>query len=199
MLIPIDPKARALIFDIDGTLADTMSVHYKACQLVCKPLGFDFPLDFFHEHAGIPTLQVFEMLVQKLGLDLNGREIGMEKEKKYLELIHEVKPIKEIADIARSYYKVMPMALGTGSTRDIAEKTLKAAGLSDLFNVVITADDVRNHKPAPDTFLLGAEKLGIAPEFCQVFEDANPGLAAAKAAGMIATDIRNYIDTRVRL
>jgi HAD superfamily hydrolase (TIGR01509 family) len=85
------------------------------------------------------------------------------------------------------------MGCGTGSIREIALKTLKTLALDDLFTVLVTADDVVHPKPAPDTFLQCAEALGVVPEYCQVFEDGDSGLEAARAAGMIATDIRPYV------
>ena len=189
----IFPQTKALIFDIDGTLVDTMPVHYKACQIICNQYGFDFPLDFFYAYAGVPTIKCFEILVEQLKLNLNGAELGRMKEEKYVELIHEVKPMKVVYDIALQYKDKLPMGLGTGSTRDIAAKTLASAGIIGMFDIIITADDVKYHKPAPDTFLLCAERMGIEPEYCQVFEDADPGIKAAKGAGMMVTDVRDYI------
>ncbi|MFN3402833.1 MAG: HAD family hydrolase [Cytophagaceae bacterium] len=191
--ITLGSEIKGIIFDIDGTLVDTMPVHYKACQIVCNKHGFDFPLDYFYAKAGIPTLKVFEMLVKDLGLNLDGINLGREKEKVYLELIHEVKPLTLVHDIALNYYNKLPMALGTGGTRDVAEKTLIAAGVDHLFNILITADDVTKPKPDPETFLLCAEKMNIAPELCVVLEDGDPGLQAALAAGMKSIDVRQYL------
>jgi len=193
MDIPVFLDTRALIFDVDGTLVDTMAVHYQASQLVCNAHGFDFPVDFFYQHAGIPTVQVFKTLVSEMGLNIDGEMLAREKEQKYLELIDQVKPLQPIYDIAVRYKYRMPIALGTGGTREITMRTLEAAGIGGEFGIVITCDDVKNAKPAPDTFLLCAEKMGVAPKYCQVFEDGEAGIAAAYAAGMSVIDIRNYI------
>ncbi|HEY8401244.1 MAG TPA: HAD-IA family hydrolase [Cytophagaceae bacterium] len=192
-VIPIYPETKALIFDIDGTLVDTMATHYKACQIVCNEHGFDFPLDYFYAKAGIPTIKVFKMLIEELNLDLDGEKLGHLKEEKYLELIHEVKPLGPVYEVAKTYYGKLPMALGTGGTKEIAHKTLAAAGIEGMFDIIITCEDVLHPKPAPDTFLAGAQKMGISPANCQVFEDADMGIAAAKAAGMLWTDIRQYV------
>lgn len=199
MAIPVYPATRGLIFDIDGTLVDTMPIHYKASQLVCNSYGFDFPLDFFYKHAGTPTLKVFQMLMAEKGLNLDGITLGLEKEKKYLELLDKdkVKPLPAVYDVVLAYKGKLPMALGTGATHEIAFRTLEAAGLKDQFSIIITADDVKNGKPAPDTFLLCAERMGIAPQFCQVFEDGDAGIEAAKAGGMMVTDIRKYINAPI--
>jgi beta-phosphoglucomutase-like phosphatase (HAD superfamily) len=192
--IPIYPTTRALIFDIDGTLVDTMPVHYKASQLVCNAHGFDFPLDFFNESAGIPTEEVFEMLMKKLKLNFDGRALGKLKDIKYIELMNEVKPLRAVYDIALKFHGVLPMALGTGATKPVAFKTLEAAGLKGMFDIIITPEDVQKPKPAPDTFLLCAKRMGIEPQYCQVFEDGNPGIKAAIDGGMMVVDIRKYIN-----
>jgi beta-phosphoglucomutase-like phosphatase (HAD superfamily) len=191
--IPVYPTAKALIFDIDGTLIDTMPVHYKACQLICNAHGFDFPLDFFNKHAGIPTEETFELLMKELKLGHDGRALGRMKDLKYIDLMNEVKPLKEVYDIVLKYRGKLPMALGTGATKPVAFKTLEAAGLKGMFDIIITPEDVAKPKPAPDTFLLCAERMGIEPQFCQVFEDGDPGIKAARDGGMMVVDIRKYI------
>jgi beta-phosphoglucomutase-like phosphatase (HAD superfamily) len=191
--IPVYSTAKALIFDIDGTLVDTMPVHYKASQMICNELGFDFPIDFFNASAGIPTEEVFEMLIKKLNLSHDGRALGRKKDLKYIDLMNEVKPLKEVYDIVLKYRGKLPMALGTGATKPVAFKTLEAAGLKGMFDIIITPEDVAKPKPAPDTFLLCAERMGIEPQFCQVFEDGDPGIKAAKDGGMMVVDIRKYI------
>jgi len=197
MVIPVYPEARGLIFDIDGTLVDTMPLHYKASQLICNSYGFDFPLDFFYKSAGTPTIKVFQMLIANKGLNLDGEKLGIEKDKKYLELLNQVNPLKPVYDIAVAYKGKLPIALGTGATREVATKTLEAAGIINEFPIVVTADDVVHGKPAPDTFLLCAQKMGIAPAFCQVFEDGDQGITAALAGKMMVTDIRKYISTGI--
>lgn len=105
-------------------------------------------------------------------------------------LMNEFKPMPIISDTAIHYYKKLPMALGTGGTKAIATKTMKIVKLDSYFDILVTADDVKNHKPHPDTFLQAAEQLGISPERCLVFEDGEPGINAAKAANMEVLDIR---------
>lgn len=191
--IIIPSHIKGLIFDIDGTLADTMPIHFKATQLVCRKYGFEFPLDYFLAKAGIPTHKVFAMLIEELGLkNLDAHAIAEEKELLYLTLVHEAKPVEIVANVVRKYHGILPMALGTGADRRLAENTLKAIGMRALFDVVITCDDVKNPKPAPDTFLKGAELIGVEPAYCLVFEDGNPGIAAAKSAGMEVIDVRPY-------
>ena len=191
-MIIITSSTQALIFDIDGTLADTMSIHYEACQIVCRKRGFDFPIDYFYAKAGIPTLSVFVMLMKDLHLPFDGLKLGHEKEEVFLTLIDKVSPMPIVADLAKSYYGKLPMALGTGGGREVATRIMEAIGMLDLFEVMITADDVMFPKPHPETFLKGAEFLKIAPEHCLVFEDGQPGIDAAVAGGMSVVDVRPF-------
>lgn len=195
MPLHVDPNTKGLIFDLDGTLADTMSIHFRACQKVGETYGFDFPLDYFLASAGRPTTEVFELLLKQKGLIHDAHVLAQEKEDAYVSMIDEVKPMALIAQIVEDYAGKLPMSIGTGSTRDIAEKTLNATGLAGKIDIIVTADDVINTKPAPDTFLLCAKKMDIASDLCQVFEDGQPGLDAAITAGMIATDVRPYTGT----
>ena len=193
-MIDLPSSFKAFIFDLDGTLADTMSVHYKACQLVCNRKGSDFPEDYFYQEAGKPTLEVFRNLILKLGIKgIDGNELGQEKEKKFLELIPSVKPVKFVSQIAKKYKGKIPMAIGSGGQRNTVELTLTAIGFDDFFDSIVTCDDVEYHKPHPETFLKAALEMGVEPHECVVFEDGDPGLEAAKTAGMMTIDVRYYI------
>jgi HAD superfamily hydrolase (TIGR01509 family) len=198
--IIIPSHIKGLIFDIDGTLADTMPLHFKATQLVSQKYGFEFPLDYFLAKAGIPTHKVFEMLIHELGLThLNAHAIAEEKEKVFLTLVHNAKPIKVVADVVYKYQDQLPMALGTGANKELAESILKAIGMRNLFEVIITCEDVVHPKPSPDTFLKGAAQIGIDPKFCLVFEDGEPGIIAAKAGGMEVIDVRPYFSANITI
>lgn len=191
--LEISPKAKALIFDIDGTLLDTMPTHYEASNQACLKYGFEFPYDFFLAKAGMPTLQVFEILGKKLNIThVDMLQVGREKEVLYKQLAKEIKPLEYVARLATENHGILPLACGTGADREIAAINMDGSGMKDLFECVITCEDVEHPKPAPDTFLRCAEIMGIEPEFCQVFEDGDPGLEAARSAGMIATDVRLF-------
>jgi beta-phosphoglucomutase-like phosphatase (HAD superfamily) len=192
MMIEISPKAKALIFDIDGTLADTMDVHYRAWEEVAARYGFIYPRDVFDELAGIPTKKIMGILNERFHLNFTEAAV-MEKEQAFLKLINEVKPIEPIAEIARKYKGILPMALGTGGTKYFAELTIKTIGFEGFFDILVSADDVENHKPAPDTFLKCAHLMKVEPEFCVVFEDGIQGFEAARRAGMIVVDVRPYL------
>jgi len=193
MELKVDENAKALIFDIDGTLVDTMEIHYKAWEKMFALQGFNYPREVFYELAGIPTYKIVPILNERYNLKLDPEETMNEKEKYFMELFSAVKEIKVVSDIARKYHGVLPMSLGTGGRKDIAQMTMETVGLSKYFDIMVAAEDVIHHKPAPDTFLKCAELMGVEPQFCQVFEDGELGLQAARTAGMIATDVRPYL------
>ena len=183
-------KYQAIIFDLDGTLADTMPLHYEACNLVCEKRGFQFPLDFFYAEAGKPTTEVFLNLMKLKNLTYDGLVLGEEKEQKVLEIMHKVtfvEPVKEIFDFYKGKLKY---AIGSGGQRVTVDLTLKNLNISNDFDAIVTCDDVAKYKPHPDTFIKAAELMGIDPQKCIVFEDGDPGIEAAKAANMDYLDIR---------
>ena len=142
--------------------------------------------DFFYSLGGIPTRGVAELFGRHYGINLDPDKVMHVKEQLYLRLIPEVTLIKPVADFARKVAATHPCAIATGGTPEIALPALESAGLRELFQVVITPNDVPpgRGKPAPDMFLLAAKRLGVPPERCLVFEDAQPGIEGALAAGM---------------
>jgi beta-phosphoglucomutase family hydrolase len=197
MALTVDPKVRGLIFDFDGTLGDTMPTHAKAWQAVGAQFGFQMPTSLLYELAGMTTENIIQYLNRKFGYDLDFKAVNQAKKEVYLHLATKITPIEPVFRIVREYYGKLPMALGTGEYRDIALNNVKAAGVERYFEIIVTADDVKKGKPDPETFLKCAELMKIPPQFCQVFEDAPPGLEAAAKAGMIATDVRPFYQEAV--
>jgi beta-phosphoglucomutase family hydrolase len=193
MKIKIDPKAKALIFDVDGTLVDTMSFHYKAWQEVGRRNGFDYPKSIFYEFAGVPTGKIIPILNKRFGLKMNVAKTCKIKEEYFYKYLNRIKIIEPVTELVYKYFEKLPMSVGTGSKKQMVRKILAAADLAQYFEVIVSADDVTRHKPEPDTFLRCAELMNVPPRFCQVFEDGEPGLLAGKAAGMIVTDVRKYL------
>ncbi len=174
----------AFIFDCDGTLADTMPTHYKAWRHALGANAEKFPEAMFYELGGVITSRVVEILNERHGLALPVEETVAIKEAKFLELSPEVAAIEPVVALARQYHGVKPLAVASGGHRRIVLTTLRALGIVDLFAAIVTAEDYRHGKPAPDPFLEAAQRLGVAPERCLVFEDTVTGIAAATAAGM---------------
>lgn len=192
MTFDIPSDVRGLIFDCDGTLADTMPLHYRAWQAAMKHHGAEFPEALFWEMAGIPTVRIIELLNEKHGWSVPVDEAAELKERLYVDLIHEVKPIEPVAAVVREYAGRLPMAVATGGTRAIVARTLAAVGLLDQFRAIVTADDVIHGKPAPDIFIESARRLDLSPGECLVFEDADLGVQAATDAGCRVIDIRPH-------
>lgn len=186
------PTTRA-IFDLDGTLADTMPVHYRAWGDVGARHGIVFPEARFYALGGVPTLTIARTLIEEQGLALDPAEVASDKEAAFLARFHEVGAIDAVVAIARRCAAEAPIAVATGSRRAIAERTLATIGLRGLFAVVVTAEDTTRHKPEPDVFLEAARRLGAAPSDCAVYEDTDLGLEAARRAGMTPVDVRALV------
>jgi beta-phosphoglucomutase family hydrolase len=181
----------ALVFDCDGTLADTMPAHFEAWTEIADKYGLTFSEERFYALGGASASKILAMLSSEQGVMLDPEAVAHEKEHlffdKYLAHAREIEPI---VAIARSYHGRKPLAVATGGIRKVIERCLDNLGIRDLFDTVVSCEDVAHHKPAPDTYLKAAERLGVAPERCCAFEDTDIGLQAARAAGMTAVDIR---------
>jgi beta-phosphoglucomutase-like phosphatase (HAD superfamily) len=190
----------AYIFDCDGTLADTMPTHYKAWQTALGEHADKFPEAMFYELGGVPTARIVELLNERHGLSIPVETTVAHKEHLFLELSVDVAAIEPVVALAKSYAGVKPMAVASGGHRRIVMNTLRALGIAELFQAVVTAEDYRRGKPSPDPFLEAALRLGVSPEKCLVFEDTATGIAAANAAGMksvlVPPPVRNFSPTR---
>jgi len=167
-----------------------MPLHYQAWEAAMQHHGAEFPEALFWESAGIPTDRIIELLNERHGWSVPVAEAAELKEKKYLELIDKVRPIEPVTDVVKQYAGKLPMAVATGGTRAIVTRTLAAVNLLEQFQAIVTADDVLHGKPAPDIFIESARRLGVPPALCLVFEDADLGVQAARAADMRVIDIR---------
>lgn len=183
-----DGDFAAYLFDLDGTLVDSMPVHLRAWDVALRRVGLTVPFDetYFYSLGGVPTLESAVIFAEHYGLTFDPQVLVEEKELLYLEMLADVRVIEPVADFARRVALTHPVAIVTGGGPEIALPALDATGLRSLFPVVITPMDVApgRGKPSPDMFLLAAERLGAAAAQCLVFEDALPGVAAARAAGM---------------
>lgn len=180
-------KFAGYIFDLDGTLVDTMPLHYRAWNRAMQHAGLREELseDLFYRLGGVPTRRVASLLAEHYGLTIDVEKVFHQKEALFLELRSEMKLIGSVVAFARhAVAEGTPVSVASGGPRDIVRHTLELMQLKDLFPVVVTPEDVAHGKPAPDMFLLAARKMGVAPGQCLVFEDAEPGIQAAEAAGM---------------
>jgi len=190
----IKPGVRGLIFDLDGTLANTMPYHYIAWQKACRRFGIEMSTAFLQSQTGAPGWVIASEVIKQNGMEgkVSAEDIMRVKIDEFYEVQDKVTPIEPVASLARKYYGKMPMAVGTGGHRDAVIKTLEITGLLKYFDIIVTANDVEHHKPHPETFLRCAELMKTDPAYIEVFEDGDLGIEAAHNAGMIATDVRGW-------
>lgn len=189
------PTTRALIFDCDGTLADTMPVHHRAWTAMLADHGMVFPEAQFYAFAGMPSVAIIHRLADEQGVvlaDGAAQEMARDKEHRYLDLIDEVRPIESVWAIAHHFRASLPMAVASGGERWVVMRTLHAIGVDDWMSAVVCAEDTERHKPEPDVFLEAARRLDVLPTACVVFEDSDLGLEAGRRAGMDVVDIRPW-------
>jgi HAD superfamily hydrolase (TIGR01509 family) len=176
------------IFDLDGTLIDSMPVHYRAWDAAMRRQGMPGPLDedYFYALGGVHSVRVAELFGERYGITLDPVAVTHEKEMIYLEYLDDVRVIDATVSFLRGIATSHPRAIATGGLEEVAYPSLDKSGLRQFFDIVITPAQVApgRGKPAPDMFLLAAERMGVRPESCLVFEDAEPGIEGALAAGM---------------
>ena len=184
---------RGLVFDCDGTLVDTMPLHYLAWTSVCKQHGLVFEEERFYALGGVGSIQIFEMLLKEQNVKGDPVALSKEKEESFLPFASEAKAIAPVLEIAREHRGKLPMAVATGGKRVNCTAVLKGVGIFDWFDAIVTSEDVENQKPAPDIFLKAAAQIGIPANECRGYEDTDLGMQAVRAAGMEALDIRTLL------
>ena len=172
------------IFDCDGTLADTMPLHYRAWTTALAEHACEFPEALFYELGGVPSEQIIELLNERHGHQMPVHETAKKKETLFLSLTETIRPIEPVVEFVNQFYGKKPLAVASGGHRDVVIRTLTALGIIDKFDAVVGAEDCKRGKPAPDPFLEAARRIGVQPSRCLAFEDTKTGITAATAAGM---------------
>lgn len=179
----------AYLFDCDGTVVDSMPLHYIAWKKALAEWNCVYEEKLFYSWGGRPIREIITLLNEMQGLNMPIEEVAVRKEKYYFELLPQLKAIPEVVAHVDAMHGKIPFAIASGSRRDSVENSLKITGLIHKFDTLVCAEDYRKGKPAPDCFLLAAERLGVAPDYCLVFEDTDLGIEAATAAGMASVKV----------
>jgi HAD superfamily hydrolase (TIGR01509 family) len=175
---------KAFLFDCDGTIVDSMPLHYLAWSKALAEWNCPFPEDRFYEWGGIPIKEIIERLSSEHGIVMPVHEVAERKEALYYESLPSLKGVPEVLEHMVASHGHKAFAVVSGSTRESVEASLRVLGLLDRFDVLVCAGDYTRSKPDPEPFLLAASLLGVPPRDCLVFEDTTLGLTAAEAAGM---------------
>ncbi|RAO38622.1 Beta-phosphoglucomutase [Micromonospora noduli] len=190
MSLPLPPGPfAAYLFDCDGTIVDSMPLHYLAWQRALEEWGCEFPEDLFYAWGGRPTADIIVALNEQQGLVMPVAAVVERRESYYQELLPQLAAVPEVLAHIHDAHRRVPFAVVSGSTRASVTASLEALGLLDRFDVLVCADDYTRAKPDPEAFLLAAEQLGVPPESCLVFEDTDLGIQAATAAGMASVRV----------
>lgn len=184
-------RYEGLIFDMDGTLIDTMPVHAKAWGMVGKQFGYEFDSQIMYNLGGATVRTIAEEMMKSANMPLERLdEVITAKRALSYQLIPSQSTLLPTFDIVKYFYQKKPIALGSGSHRKIIDMLIDKLDIASYFNAIVSADDVKVHKPHPETFLRCAELIKINPTNCIVFEDADLGVKAGLSAGMDVFDIR---------
>jgi beta-phosphoglucomutase-like phosphatase (HAD superfamily) len=179
----------AYLFDCDGTIADSMPLHYIAWKKALGEWGCDFDEKVFYSWGGMPVVEIVATLNKDRGLAMPVETVAHRKESLYFELLPQLKGIPEVLEHIDARHGQIPFAVVSGSALDSVTATLSTLNLLERFDTLVCALDYEKSKPDPEAFLLAATRLGVAPEFCLVFEDTELGIQAATSAGMASVKV----------
>ena len=180
---------KAWLFDCDGTIADSMPLHYVAWKRALGDWGCDFPESTFYAWGGMPVVEIIRSLNARHGLDMPVEAVATRKESLYYEALPHLEAVPEVLEHIEAQHGRIPFAVVSGSTRESVTESLRTLRLLDRFETLVCAGDYTHPKPHPEAFLLAAERLGVAPSDCLVFEDTEMGIQAATAAGMASVRV----------
>ncbi|MGN6165126.1 MAG: HAD family hydrolase [Flavisolibacter sp.] len=176
---------KAFLYDCDGTLADNMHAHKAAFVKVAADHQIQLNDTIIDELAGWPTILVAEEISRRYNVSFNAIDFSKLKSQVFIEeFIADTKPVQFVVDHLKAHVGKIKIGVVSGGSRSTVTKTLSVIGIDSMIDVLVCAGDTPKGKPYPDPFLLAAEKLGVRPEECLVFEDGDPGVQAADAAGM---------------
>jgi beta-phosphoglucomutase family hydrolase len=185
---------QAYLFDCDGTIVDSMPLHYVAWKETLEEWNCVYEEKLFYAWGGRPVTEIISRLNEMQGLKMPIEAVARRKEIHYLNQLAHLKVIPEVVEQIEAQHGRIPLAVVSGSRRESVVNSLTSVHLLDKFDTMVCAEDYKNGKPAPDAFLLAAERLGVAPKDCLVFEDTDLGIQAATAAGMASVRVPSPMD-----
>jgi HAD superfamily hydrolase (TIGR01509 family) len=189
--IKVPEYIKGLIFDCDGTLVDSMPLHMRAWEHAITQSGGEWNYDFIFSKKGMQGKDILALYNKSFEADLDVEHAARVKQEYFHRHCAEMKPIHAVVEIVHRYASKLPMAVASGGSRENVLLSLELIGIKQYFAAIITADDKEvQPKPSPEIFLEAAKRINVDPKVCQVFEDGDIGLEAARKAGMVATDIR---------
>ncbi len=180
---------KAYLFDCDGTVADSMPLHYIAWKKALGEWGCEFDEELFYAWGGMPIVKIISTLNEKRGLSMPVERVAVRKESLYYELLPRLQAVPEVLEHIEAQHGRIPFAVVSGSTRESVTASLTSLKLLDKFDALVCAGDYQKSKPDPEAFLLAAAKLGVEPDACLVFEDTEMGIQAATAGGMASVKV----------
>lgn len=180
---------KAYLFDCDGTIVDSMPLHYIAWKKVLGEWNCEFEEDFFYSLGGMPVAEIIATLNERHGLAMPIDRVMRKKEHLYYEILPQLTAVPEVLEHIEARHGQIPFAVVSGSTRESVRASLTILNLLDRFDTLVCAGDYKKSKPDPEGYLMAAERLGVAPEDCLVFEDTDMGIQAATAGGMASVKI----------
>ncbi|MGC1415359.1 MAG: HAD-IA family hydrolase [Candidatus Acidiferrum sp.] len=187
----------AYLFDCDGTIVDSMPLHYVAWKKALGEWDCPFEEELFYAWGGRPTTEIIATLNQNHLLNMPVESVAERKEELYFELLPQLRAVPEVLEHIEAQHGRIPFAVVSGSARDSVTASLDVLKLLDRFDTLVCAGEYKKGKPDPEAFLLAASKLGVAPAECLVFEDTEMGIQAATAAGMASVKVPPPWERRV--
>jgi len=180
---------KAYLFDCDGTIADSMPIHYITWKRALGEWNCEFTEEIFYAWGGMPMDEIISALNLQQDLKMPVEAVARRKEELFFETLPELKAVPEVLEHIEDQYGRIPFAVVSGGTRESVTASLEALKILDRFDTLVCAGDYKKSKPDPEPFLIAAQRLGVAPESCLVFEDTEMGVQAATAAGMASVKV----------
>jgi len=187
----------AYLFDCDGTIVDSMPLHYIAWKKALGEWNCEFSEELFYAWGGRPTAEIISTLNERHRLCMPVERVARRKEEFYFEMLPELRAVPEVLEHIEAQHGRIPFAVVSGSARDSVTASLETLKLLHRFETLVCAGEYEKSKPDPEAFLLAASRLGVVPKSCLVFEDTEMGIQAATAAGMASVKVPPPWERRV--